>query len=32
MGRRVVVRIEGRASAPLIESMLRPHLVAQAAA
>ena len=31
-GRRVVDRIEGRASAPVIESMLRPHLVAQAAA
>jgi thioredoxin-like negative regulator of GroEL len=31
-GRRVVDRIEGRASAPTIESMLQPHLPAPAAA
>jgi thioredoxin-like negative regulator of GroEL len=31
-GKRVVDRIEGRASAPTIESMLEPHLAARAAA
>jgi thioredoxin-like negative regulator of GroEL len=31
-GNRVIDRIEGRASAPAIESMLLPHLAAQAAA
>ncbi len=31
-GKRVVDRIEGRASAPAIESMLEPHLTAPAAA
>jgi len=31
-GKRVVDRIEGRASAPTIESMLQRHLAAQAAA
>jgi thioredoxin-like negative regulator of GroEL len=31
-GRRVVERIEGRASAPKIEAMLEPHLAAPAAA
>ena len=30
-GKRVVDRIEGRASAPKIESMLQPHLAAAAA-
>jgi thioredoxin-like negative regulator of GroEL len=31
-GKRVVDRIEGRASAPTIESMLEPHLLVPAAA
>lgn len=31
-GKRVVDRIEGRASAPAIESMLKPHLATRAAA
>jgi thioredoxin-like negative regulator of GroEL len=31
-GKRVVDRIDGRASAPAIESMLQPHLAAPAAA
>ena len=31
-GKRVVDRIEGRASAPKIEGMLAPHLAAAAAA
>jgi thioredoxin-like negative regulator of GroEL len=31
-GKRVVDRIDGRASAPKIEAMLEPHLSAQAAA
>jgi thioredoxin-like negative regulator of GroEL len=31
-GKRVVDRIEGRASAPAIESMLAPHLTAPATA
>jgi thioredoxin-like negative regulator of GroEL len=31
-GKRVVERIDGRASAPKIEAMLEPHLSAQAAA
>ena len=31
-GKRVVERIEGRASAPKIEAMLEPHLAARAAA
>jgi thioredoxin 1 len=31
-GKRVVDRLDGRASAPKIESMLEPHLVASAAA
>jgi thioredoxin-like negative regulator of GroEL len=31
-GKRVVDRIDGRASAPTIESMLQPHLAAPAAA
>jgi thioredoxin 1 len=31
-GKRVVDRIEGRASAPAIESMLEPHLLVPAAA
>ena len=30
-GKRVVDRLDGRASAPKIESMLEPHLVASAA-
>jgi hypothetical protein len=29
--KRVVARLEGRASAPTIERMLEPHLVAQVA-
>lgn len=32
MGRRVVARIDGRATAPRIESMLDPHLHAERAA
>lgn len=31
-GKRVVDRIDGRASAPTIDSMLQPHLAAPAAA